>query len=128
LEPTADGQGIEQLAEILRFAATSHIALLACLIHKHAWSQSRAFWPPCCLKDCSDFDFPVHIAAAFEFLVLHRHTASPQPCEHPIQFDIQAIDALLFGCRGSKDGDSRLARLLPQPTDLLILPLLQGFS
>src|SRR6266566_6932946 len=79
LQPIADGQGIEQQALAFCFAATSHIALLACLIHKHAWSELRAFWPTGGLKDRPDFDFSVHIPGAFAFVLFKWHTASPQP-------------------------------------------------
>ena len=39
VQPRADGQRIEQLAKVFCFAATSHIALVPGLIHKHPWSQ-----------------------------------------------------------------------------------------
>src|SRR5258707_8291180 len=38
LQSRANRQGIEQLAKVLRLAATSHLVLLACLIDKHPWS------------------------------------------------------------------------------------------
>ena len=59
LQPILDSQGIEQRALVFRFRATSHIVLVPCLIHKHAWRQSPTFWPAGGLKDRDDFDFPI---------------------------------------------------------------------
>jgi hypothetical protein len=39
LQPRGDCQGIEQLAKVFRFRATSHIVLWPGLIHQHPWSQ-----------------------------------------------------------------------------------------
>ena len=128
LQPILDSQGIEQRALVFRFRATSHIVLVPCLIHKHAWRQSRTFWPAGGLKDRADFDFPIHIPLAFAFLLLHRDTASPQPGEHSIQFDGEPINGVWWTCRVHQTACSCLKGLLPQRTDLLIFLLLQGFA
>ncbi len=80
------------------------------------------------IRDRADLDFAIHIPFAFAFLLLHRDTASPQPCQHPIQFDIQPLNPVLLGLRGSRAGGACLHGLVPQHTHLLIFLLLQGFA
>jgi hypothetical protein len=128
LKAMGDGQRVEQLAKVFRFRAASHIVFWPGLIHKHPGGPPGAFWPAGGLKDCTDFDFPIHIPLALAFLLLHGHTTSSQPGEYPLQFDLQPLNALLLVSLAWLAGGVCLAGLVPQGTDLLIFLLLESFA
>src|SRR5947199_327298 len=108
MQPVVDRQAIEQLAKVFGFAAASHVVLLLGLINKDSRGQSGTFWSRAGLKDGSYFDLPIDIPLALVFLLLHGHTASPQASHHPIQFDIEPLDALLLTRRGLRAHGSGL--------------------